>query len=333
MQKISVNELSKGKIQQLLPLLSVSCFSPIRYYPQYLHIDPCSYWLKLIENDLLVCGSKLLVCTIGSDTVGFAVLAPQSWESRVLQTNVSSIKHFVVNESTTNKSIVARRLLDGVIDISKSNKTKFLSCKIFADNNLLINSLCDARFILADTCLIYGFNFDKTRIESLDCPERSDNLFVRHAITTDLDKLIELANKSFESHFGRFHSDPNIPKRQAVKIYEEWMRSSLDGYGDFVLIAELGGKIVGFLVLKKPSYLEESFSLVTGHFSIGGVHPDCSKQGIFSYLLYKGMLQLQDISTYIDTTTHVNKYGAQRALSNLKWRIYDAKHTFHRWFL
>ncbi|MBX7184854.1 MAG: hypothetical protein K1Y01_06880, partial [Vicinamibacteria bacterium] len=143
--------------------------------------------------------------------------------------------------------------------------------------------------------------------------------------------LVETARRAFADHFGRFHSDPKLGPQASVKIYERWIESCLDGWTDWVVLAEVAGTIAGYTAWKRPTPREASHGIGLGHYSIGAVHPDYFGRGLFSALTLKGSSLLEGLVQRIEGPTHVNNYGVQRGYLRLGWRIEDAHHSFHKW--
>src|SRR6185295_19781663 len=94
------------------------------------------------------------------------------------------------------------------------------------------------------------------------------------ATAEDVGGLLEVAGKAFDSHFGRFHADVRIGRRKAKAVYEEWMRSSLNGWVDFIVVSRCDDKIVGYSMWKRPSLKELGHGFHLGHYSIAGIHPE-----------------------------------------------------------
>jgi GNAT superfamily N-acetyltransferase len=183
-----------------------------------------------------------------------------------------------------------------------------------------------------DTILDCYYDYRRVSFESLLCPVLADGVILRLATSSDRDELVNLAGQVFYNHFGRFHADECIGRQIATMAYEQWMRSSLDGYADWIHLALVKRKIVGFSIWKRPSVTESQLKVRVGHYSIAGIHPDYHGQGLFTALTYAGMQSLHGIADIIEGPTHVNNYGVQLGYSKLGWRVCsDARHSFHKW--
>ena len=70
-----------------------------------------------------------------------------------------------------------------------------------------------------------------------------------------------ISEKVFADYFGRFHADPQMPAGTPTRIYTEWVRSAFAGWADWILVAEVDGKIAGYGIWRKPLDIEEKHSL------------------------------------------------------------------------
>jgi hypothetical protein len=109
------------------------------------------------------------------------------------------------------------------------------------------------------------------------------------------------------------------------------MNSSLNGYADYFVLAEIDNRIAGLSIWKKTSALEKKLPIRLGHYSIGAIHPDFFGRKLFSILTYEGMKLLQPEVDMIEGPTHINNYAVQRGYARLGWQISDARHSFHKW--
>jgi ribosomal protein S18 acetylase RimI-like enzyme len=184
-----------------------------------------------------------------------------------------------------------------------------------------------------DTVLDYVYDLRSSPLRTVAPPRLFEGAEIRFAEDGDLDELISVARASFQNHFGRFHADERISGEQAVRVYEEWIKSSCRGYADWVLVAKMDGRIAGYSVWRKPSSFESDLKTKLGHYSIGAVHPDYYGRGFFSALTFHGMRLFQGVADCIEGPTHVNNYQIQRAYDKLHWRVRDARHSFHKWLI
>jgi ribosomal protein S18 acetylase RimI-like enzyme len=103
-------------------------------------------------------------------------------------------------------------------------------------------SLLESRgFHLIDTLVVFEKRIEPNREYTCKCT-------VRPAEEKDRAAVSELAGKSFI--YSRFHMDGDIPKKTADSIKSAWVENFFDGKrGDSMFIAELKGKLAGFILL------------------------------------------------------------------------------------
>lgn len=113
--------------------------------------------------------------------------------------------------------------------------------KLPADDLSLLDRLQDLGFKLVDTAVT---------LESpipLPNPGPSGPQF-RMAKPGDAADVLGIARESFV--LDRFHADPEIPKDLADRVKEAWVANYFAGKrGDWLVVAEAGGKPAGFLLL------------------------------------------------------------------------------------
>jgi len=237
-----------------------------------------------------------------------------------------------VDNSIPDREQVAQSLLDHALQDAATSGVHFILCKTYTNDLTTIHALESRGFLLMDTILDCYYDYRRVPFESLPSPVLAKGVTLRFATSFDRDELVTLAGQTFLEHFGRFHSDERIGQQIATQVYEQWIRSSLDGYADWIHLAVVTGKIVGFSIWKRPSTAASQLKVRVGHYSIAGIHPAYHGQGLFTALTYAGMQSLHGIADIIEGPTHVNNYGVQLVYSKLGWRVCsDARHSFHKW--
>jgi GNAT superfamily N-acetyltransferase len=109
--------------------------------------------------------------------------------------------------------------------------------KISSENIKLFNHLCSFGFKLVDTNIQFYRDF---------APLEYSELGIRIAKTQDESSVAEVARTSFL--YDRFHIDENIPPEISTKIKSEWAANYFRKLrGDLMIVAEVRGRIVGFL--------------------------------------------------------------------------------------
>ncbi|MCS6289228.1 MAG: GNAT family N-acetyltransferase [Nitrospira sp.] len=96
-----------------------------------------------------------------------------------------------------------------------------------------------------------GFRIVDTAL-TLEAPRLSDvettSFRVRFATSEDASAVVDIARQSFR--YSRFHLDPEIPRVLADEIKARWAGNFFSRQrGDYMVVAEQDGRVVGFLQL------------------------------------------------------------------------------------
>ncbi len=278
--------------------------------------------------DAMTGESAIFVANTGSRTVGFCLVGPLPWESGLLGKRMAAIKYLAASPGEHATRALAG-LVDRAVTHARTTGHQFLSCKAHTNDMAAIHALERTGFLLVDTLL--DFVVELPLPEALPPPVLAAGTTLRIAAPSDRDELVSVARGTFADHGGRFQADPQIGTDRGLKIYEEWIGACLDGWADWVVVAEVDGRIAGYSAWKRPSDVETRHQIGLGHYSIGAVHPDFSGRGLFRAITHRGTMLLAGLATAIEGPTQVNNYPVQKAYQALGWRIADARHSFHRW--
>jgi len=332
MNSHQVTALQINNLQVLRPILAKEAQTPYRFLLNNFHNnEPENYSFQEISDIINTGQGKVFICLYKEKIVGVIVYADLPWETRIIQKRMGAIKYFLIDHDYPQRIKLAESLLDHLIKWTIYSEIDFLLCKVFTNDLLAIHSLEMKGFLLMDTMLDYVYDNRMSPFKDIPKPSLQKDVTLRLARQDDEGDLLVVAQKSFEKHFGRFHADEKIKPSQATEIYKEWIKSSLAGYGDYIVVTELKDEITGFSVWKKPSVLEQKFGIRMGHHSLIGIGPDHQGKGLFGIHAWEGMNLLNDQVRWIDGHTHPNNYPVQRGLTKLSWKIYDARHSFHKW--
>ncbi len=330
MTEIRTSPLAPAEIEDLRGPLAGLLHGPLRAWPAEMSPDRrAEHWLDEIRSVLSGDGSAAFVARADGRTAGLAVLADQAWETRVLGRRMTVIRHLAAAGDASQRAAVFERLLDEAVRHAEERGAECLVHRSHADDAPAIHALERHGFLLMDTLLDYVFDFARNELPASS--RLPPDARVRPATAEDLDGLLEVSRRAFPVHSGRFHSDERIPRACAVRLYEEWIRSCVEGWADWVLAAECRGAVVGYSAWKKPSEIDRRHGIALGHYSIGAVAPEHAGQGLFRALTVEGMRLLAGHARSIEGPTHAANVPVQRAYAALGWRVAGARHGFHRW--
>ena len=132
----------------------------------------------------------------------------------------------------------------------------------------IVSGLVDKGFRIVDTSL----TFEGGRLHGLPSSH-----VLRHAKPKDEQGVRDIARSAFR--FSRFHLDPKVPLNLANTIKAEWAGNFFSGQrGDGMVVAESGGRVVGFL---QSIWSSKNVLIV----DLIGVHPDCQGRGLGKALI------------------------------------------------
>jgi ribosomal protein S18 acetylase RimI-like enzyme len=289
-----------------------------------------AYWLDEITRDLADESSIVFTSRIAERINGFVLYSDSAWDTKAVGYRIAVIKHLTEAGSAPDSDVL-EDLLGEVIRHAASRGRECLTCKVQPLEFGAIHALERHGFLLMDTLLDFLFDFSRTPFESISPPKGLIGLRIRLAQSQDLPEVLVLNQRAFVNYFGRYHSDPKLPPGTGPTVYDQWVRSSFEGWADWILIAEVNGRIAGFGIWKKASASEAKHSVDIAHYKLAGIHPEFSGRGLYSALAYEGMRIAQDLAKHVDGPVHVSNYPVHRALQKLGWKITGARHSFHKW--
>jgi GNAT superfamily N-acetyltransferase len=333
MRSIEIFSLPPDQIQQLSPLLAASPEKPHRFLRHVIADELDTFWLEEIANILRNQVGTVFFTTHQGKISNLVVYADLPWDSNIFGRRMGALKYVVVHPDFRDQPEALEQLLDHVIQWAIAEGVEFLLCKSYTDDQTLLYALQQKGFLLVDTLLNYVYDMRRHAFDEIPEPPLNSGVILRQATEDDLESLIDVAHRAFRHHFGRYNADIRISSDQATQVYEEWIRSAIAGYADWIIVAEVNGTLAGYSVWKKPAASERSLSVKVGHYSIAAVHPDYSGRGLFGTLTYAGMALFPDIADCIEGPTHINNYPVQRGYTKLRWHIADAQHSFHKWLI
>jgi hypothetical protein len=289
-----------------------------------------AYWLDEIALDLADESAVTFLSRGSTGVQAFVSYADSPWDTSVVGRRMGVIKHIAeTNEAGSSATLDA--LLEEVIRDATRRGIECLTCRVQARHLTAIHALQRHGFLLMDTLLDFLFDSTRTPLESINVPRPLNNLRTRLATPADLAEVLRVTQKMFATYFGRYHSDPKMPPGTGTKVYEEWVRSAFAGWADWILLAEVDGRIAGYTLWQNPSGLELKHSLDTAHCRLGGIHPAFFEQGLYSALKLEAMRVAHNYAEHFDQPTHACNYPAHRGTLKLGWKIAGVRHSFHKW--
>ena len=330
MKRIACRELIGSSAAALRPLLEGAPYKPRRFLKDVPKERLCDCWQEEVATALASPVGRAFVAEVDGQLAGFSVLGDLAWESAILGRKMAAVKHMAVRQGE-EAARVSEALIRQGLQHARNGGYDFVLCKTYTDDAVTIHALERQGFLLMDTLLGFVFDLRKCPAAAQRVPVVPKGVELRIAGELDRAGLVEVAEGAFTAHFGRFHSDPRIGPEWGRTIYKRWIESCLDGWADWIVLAETSGRIAGFTAWKKPSEGETLHQLGLGHYSIAAVHPDFIGRGLFSALSDQGVNLMRGLATRIEAPTHVNNYPIHQGLIQMGWRIEEAQYSFHKW--
>ena len=288
-----------------------------------------AYWLDEISQSLAK-ESSIAFAWVASGTInGFIVYNDSPWDSEITGRRIGTVEHLAVAAGDVSRTEILQELLDKLTRSLADRGTECVVCKLQSNELPVIHALEQRGFLLMDTLLDFVLDFFRTPIKESNLPRRGEQLKIRRAKRADLPELMALSEKAFADYSGRYHADPQMPPGTATKIYAEWVRSAFQGWADWILVAEVDGKIAGYGIWRKPLEIEAKNSLGVAHYNLAAVHPEFSGRGLYTALALDGMDIARDFAQYL-TGGPRQPLSSPDTLQN-GWRISGARHSFHKW--
>src|SRR5262249_9036400 len=152
-----------------------------------------------------------------------------------------------------------------------------------------------------------------------DCP-----VPIRPMRAGEADSVRRIAVEIFRGYFGHYHADPRLDPQQCDAAYVSWAeRSCLSkDVAEEVLVAELEGRLVGFITLRRNSAEE-------GEAVVGGVLPEAQGLGIYRAFLVHSMewCKAQGCTRML-VSTQVTNNAVQKVWARLGYEPSYSYYTF-----
>jgi ribosomal protein S18 acetylase RimI-like enzyme len=205
---------------------------------------------------------------------------------------------------------------------------RLLTCRVAADDLPRVHSLEAAGYLLMDT-LVYHERI----LTGLPAAEPLQGIGFRLAMARDAQAVRDVARAGFAGYLGHYHADPLLEKAAADEVYVDWAGRSVRNTSatDPVLLAEIEGRVVGFLTLRNLGVLYPGSDEVEAVLS--AIYPDHQGRGIYAAFLVRAMgLAAAMGAARLVLSTQIQNYAVQRVWARLGFTHVRSLYTFHKWF-
>lgn len=290
-----------------------------------------SWWMAELKGALSSPKAEGIMAEMEGKSYGFAVSAPLPWESAILGKRMSALKQLSIDPLFPEREHLLLDMLKNRLKYAAREAFDFILCKTDERDVAVEKVLADQGFQQMDTLLSYVCQLRDRTDAHRGRPLLPEGCYFRSASSTDTENLVQVVRASFSDYFGRFHMDRCIGSAEATKVYEEWIRSCLQGWADWTLLVQQDEHIIGYASWKITANGGMRDSPQIGQLSIIGVHPDHFGRGVATSLIAEGMRRLSGNMDYIYVLTHIQNIAMQRALEKLGWKISGEQRSYHKW--
>lgn len=218
--------------------------------------------------------------------------------------------------------LVVATLEDG-LEFCRTNAIELLVGRCRSDQIDAAQAMERHGFLLMDTVLHYDLALRDARTL-----RESALVTTRNMIEGETEAVVDVARDTFRHYHGHYHADERLDPDDAVDVYTSWARRSCTDRKvcDLVLVAELAGRIVGFLTMKR---VDDS----SAELPLAGVAADCQGRRVHA-TLHNAMVRhcsAQGLTRLIGSTQASN-LAMQKNMLRAGWLPTHAEYTFHKWF-
>ncbi len=219
---------------------------------------------------------------------------------------------------------VTEKSVPGIFKFCRENRIELLIARCRASEIRAAQALEREGCFLADTLVRYVRNLVKIPI-----PELSGRFAVRPAAEEEDAAVGRIAADAFNGYGGHYQADERLAHVPAAEIYASWAVNSCrhrDHIHD-VLVAELRGKVVGFITVRLNSPAEGE-----GH--LAGAASAAGKRSLVMRDLSIGSMnwfRSRGATRCIASLLITNRV-MQKIMSRLDFEPGEFYYTFHRWF-
>ncbi len=316
----SITDIRKGELSYLLGRQS---YFPYDYLREITKEQFVAYLLHGIEKKCLM-GSLLLTAWENNKLMGLLVLQELKWDSEIFGFGCARISYFFALPSE-QEFAVKDCLLEKSLEYAREKNISFIDINVHPLDFSTLDVLSKYHFHLIGTHIHHVWDFRK--YFSL---EREANTSIRIAHQNDVGILEKLSADFIPKH-NRFLLDEKLRKTNRVPImFREWLKNSVLGRAQCVLLAEIENQVVGYTTIVVDSSSRETLGIVIANVELTGVLPHSRNKGILRDMITTAVKWAHSNKIDIlEGVVHVSNAPANIVPPELKSRVLGAHHTFH----
>jgi GNAT superfamily N-acetyltransferase len=214
-------------------------------------------------------------------------------------------------------------ILPEIMQFCRARNVIFLVARCRVKDVDVVQAMEGAGFRLMDTLLHWTRSLVKVPLPTDTC-----KVPIRFIRPGEAAIVRGIAADIFTDYFGHYHADPRLDPKKCDEVYVSWAERSClsQDVAEDVLVAELDGRIVSFITLRRNSAEE-------GEAVVGGVLPEAQGLGIYRSFLVRSLEWCSARGcTRMLVSTQVTNNAVQKVWARLGYEPSHAFYTFHKWF-
>lgn len=310
---LKVEEDDSVAQQEIVELAKRCLFLPLDQYAQNRNrlVDFTS---RCVARELESGASAISARTSDGELLLLVTYSKLDWDSLHFQIPMWNIGHVLGDQQDRNLAEAKRKAVAKIL--GRVEERSHISARIDVRDIGTVHALEANGFRLMDTIITFAFNFRICQI-----PQLEDRCSLRLATSDDEEALLRIAATSFSNarvSGDRFHADPDLPTDKSDTLYVEWVRNSLEGKSaDAVIVAEMGGKPVGFVTLQHSRAKKEELGMDVEVLVLSAVEPRCRGQNVYTSMIRKALQYFSSTADIVEGGTQVTNLPVQKALTRL----------------
>jgi GNAT superfamily N-acetyltransferase len=218
-------------------------------------------------------------------------------------------------------------VLSDILDFCERHRVVFLISRCSVADIRLAQALERHKFELMDTLVYY--QCDLLKNTPIRPPKFGTNQPVIRSMYNGEESTVEkIALESFRGYIGHYHADERLSQVKCDETYQSWARNLAQARSatNELLVAEVNGKLAGFVALRTNNALESEIVL-------NAVSPAMQRQGVYRALLVAAVewARGREFERLL-ISSQLNNLAVQKVWTEVGFKLEQAYYTFHKWF-
>lgn len=255
-----------------------------------------------------------------SDLIALGIITPSEWDSHILGKKIGKLTLYISSLGNKTKPFLKKCFLE-----AEKTKVDAVFTRISMEEKDVLQLMLAEGAILGDLLLTFYKNLHKEDVlQKVSLVNKSDITFEEGKVTHEpcLRKITTSAYR-----YSHYFNDPNIPLKKAEAIYQEWISNSLKGYADYVIVARLKEKVVGYITIRIRNLDEKAIGVI----DLIAVDENYRGQGIGKMLVWKGIEKVFNRVDSLYVSTQVSNIAALQLYQGLGFKAVLSEATLHIW--